>query len=84
MPRYFFHVIDGQSFLDQEGTELPDRGSARNEAVRLAGALLRDDKGTFSDDHDWRLEVTDGGGLLLFTLHFMTVEAPAAVQPALT
>jgi hypothetical protein len=33
MPRYFFHVIDGQEIIDTEGTELAGSEEARAEAV---------------------------------------------------
>jgi hypothetical protein len=42
MPRYFIHVHDGTSMIDDEGTELPDLTAARLAAVRLSGELLRD------------------------------------------
>ena len=42
MPRYFFHVHDGASSLDQEGTELPDIYTAQAEAIRTSGEILRD------------------------------------------
>ena len=59
MPRYFFHIHDGCSIRDPEGTELPDIYVAQAEAVRLSGALLRDLGAKFWDEKDWKLEVTD-------------------------
>ena len=81
MPKFFFHVRDGQSFPDREGSELPDVREARLQAVRMAGEMLRDDRGTFWDGEEWQMEVTDAAGMTLFTLDFMATEAPA-VRPA--
>ena len=41
MPRYFFHVHDGVSFPDDEGTELRDLHAARAAAVTMSGEMLK-------------------------------------------
>jgi hypothetical protein len=78
MPRYYFHLKDGRASLDAEGTELADIAAARNEAVKLSGAILRDGGGkTLWDGETWRLWVTDqpdGKGKTFFTLNFSAVE----------
>ena len=76
MPRYFFHVHDGSSSLDNEGTKLRDIYAAQEEAIRLSGELLRDLGGKFWDGAVWILEVTDETGHILFTLRFSAAEAP--------
>jgi hypothetical protein len=75
MPRYFFHVYDGSSDRDEEGTELPDVYAAQNEAIRLSGELLREIGGKFWDGTVWSLEVTDEAGHILFILRFSAEEA---------
>jgi hypothetical protein len=77
MPRYYFHVEDGHSNLDGEGTEFPGLNAARIEAVRLAGAVLGESAETFWNDEQWALRVTDTAGLTLFALEFIAVQAPA-------
>ena len=47
MPRYFFHVIDGKEFLDEEGTELAGLDEARAEAIVVSGEMMRDVGGRF-------------------------------------
>lgn len=38
MPRYYFHLTDGESILDDpDGLELPGDAAAREEAVLVAG-----------------------------------------------
>jgi hypothetical protein len=77
MPRFHFHVHDGYSALDVEGTELADWQAARLEAIRLAGDILKHDAHRIALGEDWRIEVTDGAGLILFQMTFLVVESPA-------
>ena len=77
MPRYFFHVHDGSSTKDDEGTELLDIFEAQEEAIRLSGALLSELGGKFWDGDEWSLEVTDADGRVLFILRFSAEEGPA-------
>ncbi|MFB0492337.1 hypothetical protein ABIE45_004923 [Methylobacterium sp. OAE515] len=77
MPRFHFHVHDGYSALDIEGTELADWQAARLEAIRLAGDILKHDAHRIALGEDWRIEVTDGAGLILFQMTFLVIESPA-------
>ena len=74
MPRYFFHVHDGSSIKDKEGTELPDIFAAQEEAIHLSGELLREMGGKFWNGEEWSLDVTDEAGRILFTLRFSAEE----------
>ena len=41
MPRYFFHMIEGDDFVeDPEGMELPDIASVHEEAIQAAREIL--------------------------------------------
>jgi hypothetical protein len=74
VPRFFFHLKDGHTSLDADGTELPDIVAARKAALRLSGEILRDG----ADDElwsgtPWWLWVTDqpnGEGQTFITLQF--------------
>lgn len=77
MPRYIFHVRDGTMAPDWNGLELASVADARKMAMRFAGDLLKELK-RFPDSGDWSLDVTDGQGLILFTLRVALVDAPAA------
>ena len=76
MPRYFFHVYDGSSSPDTDGTELPDIYTAQAQAIRFSGELLRDMGAQFWDGTAWRLEVADERGEILFVLRFSAEERP--------
>jgi hypothetical protein len=70
MPRYFFHVIDGRDIIDHEGTELSGLREARTEAIRLAGAILRDECDKFWNGTEWHMNVADAAGHSVLKLRF--------------
>ena len=78
MPRYHFNVHDGIDIIDRIGIELPGIIFARREAVRYAGTLLEQGAGKILPGADWRMEVMDHTGLLLFRLDFNVAASPAA------
>jgi Domain of unknown function (DUF6894) len=59
MPRFYFHIDDGWTHIDQVGVKLPDLETARDEAVSAAGQILRDGaaKNLWSGK-PWRMWVT--------------------------
>lgn len=82
MPRFHFHVLDGTSLADEEGTELVDIDAAKAEAVKLAGAVLRDC--VHSDIwalETWKLLVNDSSspesGRTYFSLTLIPAEGSA-------
>lgn len=84
MPRFHFHVHDGCSLLDTEGTELADPQAARLEAIRIAGDILKHDAHRIALGEDWRIEVTDETGLILFQMTFLVIESPAMRRASLS
>lgn len=78
MPRFFFHVHDGTTVLDEEGTVLPNLDTARKMAVTFAGELLRDIGRDVEDGEDWKVDLADERGLVLFTVMLSALDAPAA------
>lgn len=71
MPRYFFHVSDGDLSHDIEGTEFTDIHVAQSQAIRMSGDILRDMGARFWDGTEWKLEVADERGEVLFALRLM-------------
>lgn len=76
MPRYYFHVMDGVSHPDTEGIELSDLKAAQIEAVRFSAQSLSETADTFWETEEWKLNVTDGGGLVLFCVQITGMHAP--------
>jgi hypothetical protein len=77
VPRFHFNIDDGTASTDLEGTELPTIEAARRAAVRTACDVLRDQPESFWIGGEWRMDVTDAQGLILFSLHFTATIAPA-------
>lgn len=74
MARYFFnfgHVTDDQ------GVELDTLAEAKCEAVRQAANLICNAAERFWDTGEFKMDVTDENGLVLFTLVMAGIEAPA-------
>jgi hypothetical protein len=59
MPRYFFHIRDGDEIIDTTGTILKDTEEARAHAIIVAGELLKDAGLKFWGGTEWHLWVTD-------------------------
>jgi hypothetical protein len=78
MPRYYFHVEDDETALDQEGVDLRDIEAARREALCATGDMLRN--GTGSSvwiGKTWRMWTTDhpgGRGRTFFTLQLSATQ----------
>ena len=70
MPLYFFHVRDGKSGPDTEGSELPDDAAARQEAISAASETVGELGKKFWDGGDWILQVVEHTGRLVMTLRF--------------
>ena len=74
MARYFFHVLDGEVFLDLVGSDLPDVVGAKEAAIRCAIDILGDRAGASRWLRDWRLELTDEAGAGIFSVSFSVSE----------
>jgi hypothetical protein len=63
MPRYFFHVTNGdRSARDVDGVELLDFSAADREAREMARDLLTGSVVTRPEWAGWRIEVRDENG----------------------
>lgn len=83
MALYYFHLTDRDAVVDDEGVELSTLDAARCLAAEFFGSAIRDAGMAFFADHDWRLEVTDGRGLVLFVATAFTQDAAALQGSAL-
>ena len=81
MARYFFSTANGARHADDEGLELPSIAAARVAAIQHAGAIMADEPDVLWDGQDFRVEVTDHEGMMLFTVIAITVDAPVVSAP---
>ena len=71
MPRYFFDIRqDGYSSDHAEGLEFPDKEAARTEAAAVCADMMCGIVGQAANRPEWRLDVTDEAGKLLFRFKF--------------
>jgi hypothetical protein len=68
MQRYFFHVRDGETSLDQVGFECADINDVRTQAIRAAGETLRDLGPDFWKHGNWTMWVEDESGSTVLSL----------------
>jgi|SwirhisoilCB1_FD_contig_41_8466558_length_320_multi_2_in_0_out_0_1 hypothetical protein len=73
--RYFFHIFDDKAFLDETGTELPDRTAARLEGQRMVGAMMA--KGEIGRK-TWTLFIVDGDNQVLEHMEFEEKSTPTS------
>lgn len=78
MPCFHFNIDDGKAQPAFEAVELESLAVAKCEAVKLAGRIICESADQFWERAEWDMVVTDEGGMTLFELHFMGMEAPAA------
>jgi hypothetical protein len=59
MPRYYFHVRDGETSIDNEGTTFTSSVAAKAQALILMGEILRDEGRNHWTEESWYLHVMD-------------------------
>ena len=74
LPRFFFDV--SEEHPDTIGVDLPDSRSARAEAIRAAGEILKDIDGDFSG-REWIMTVRDERGQFVLEVQFTVIESEA-------
>jgi hypothetical protein len=70
MGRYFFHIFNGSTTIDEEGNDLPDIDAARAFAIRIAREFACESirEGVLNLDH--RIEVTQEDNVRVLTMTF--------------
>jgi len=80
MPRFYFHLEDGTTFRDEDGTIFPDLEAARLNAVKLLGHVMADNAPQFLSTKEWTMRVADARDLTLFSVHVATGDVPAVTS----
>lgn len=77
MPIYRFAVLMGDLPPIMEERRLDDLPAAKQEATRLPGHSIFDVLDDFWAQGECRVSVADDGGLILFEVHAIAIDAPA-------
>jgi hypothetical protein len=76
--RCFFHFVScNDSIRDADGLEVADLDQALEDAVETLQSLAREDEEAAATWKDWRLEVCDAAGTVLFSI---SLDQPASVH----
>ena len=82
MPRYFFHIRDGENIIpDEEGLELPDNEAAGVEARRSAVEMLADAQRDSTDISHQVIEVTTADGVVIARVELAPSDPPSQARP---
>ena len=77
MPRFHFQVRTDSHVLLTEAADCAGTTEARVEASRRVGELLREHAAAIWADEEWRMDVTDEVGLILFVIQVSAMKSPA-------
>jgi hypothetical protein len=77
--RYHFQVRTESHVALTETADLQGPQEARVEAARRIGSLLHDHAHQLWVDEDWRMDVTDETGLILFTIQVSAMDSAATM-----
>lgn len=78
MPNYHIELRTADRVWETHEIERDDLKALRIEIARFVGELLRDHAGKIWEDQDWRVDVTDGSGLILYVMNIFATDSPAA------
>jgi hypothetical protein len=71
MPRYFFKVIrNGEASPASDALDLADNAAAWEEGTIACGEMIRSIDGRFPPGADWKMEVFDDSGKMIFRFRF--------------
>ena len=73
MPRFFFHLRDGETTEDPDGIFLPNAAMARMEAIRSARDIMAEDVRQGRLSLSFSIEVTDENGEPILAVPFREV-----------
>ena len=87
MTRYYFHnAVDGSSFGDEEGDELPDIRAAEDAAIYILSEMLPCRRDAFHKEKRFSVNVKDDTGRIVVSITTTMILDPLPVpeQPPLT
>ncbi|HVF93043.1 MAG TPA: hypothetical protein VM900_01890 [Sphingomonas sp.] len=80
MAHYSLQLRNSTHVWDTVIVERDDHEALRIELARFVGELLRDHAVKIWEDQDWRVDVTDANGLIMYVMHVSASEAPSTMS----
>lgn len=83
MPHFNIALRTESHVADSLRVERGDHNELRLEVARFVGELLKNHAQQLWVDEEWRIDVTDDAGLILYVMHVSAMETAAtgSVQP---
>ena len=80
MPNYHIELRTADQVWETVDVERDDLESLRIEVASFVGELLKDHAGRVWADKDWRVDVTDDKGLILYALSIFATDSAATMH----
>lgn len=82
MPNYHIELRSQDRVWETLDIERDGHDGLRIEMARFVGELLHDHAAKVWADQDWRVDVTDESGLILYVMHIFATDSAATKAPA--
>lgn len=79
VPQFHLELRTADQVWETLAVEKSDIEGLRIEMARFVGELLKDHAGKIWADRDWRVDVTDEAGLILYVMHISATETAATM-----
>ncbi len=79
MPQSSINLRTASSIADSWPVERDDLTALRVELARFVGEMLKDHANQIWADEDWRVDVTDEKGLILYVMHVSATDTAATM-----
>lgn len=79
MAKYNIELRSAGQVWDTVPVEMEDLEQLRIEMAQFVGELLKDHAGKLWEDQDWRVDVTDEAGLILYVMHISATDTAATI-----
>lgn len=80
MPKYHIELRTADQVWDTVDFDGADLEALRIQVAQFVGALLRDHAGKIWADKDWRVDVTDEAGMILYALNIFATDSAATMH----
>ena len=82
MPQYNIELRSQSRVWETLEVEAENHSAVRVEVARFIGELLKEHAQQIWIDEDWRVDVTDQAGMILFVMHLFVTNVAAMAPPS--
>ncbi len=79
MPHFNINLRTPSVVSESWHIEMPDHTALRIELARYVGEFLKDHANLIWEDEDWRIDVTDESGLILYVMQISATNTAATM-----